>query len=63
MKAKIVRAILKNEHITYWQLAKEMKVSESTVYRMLRDENAILSEDDETRIKYAINAINNERSS
>lgn len=42
MIAKEVKEKLKSAKIPYWRLAKALNVSESTVYRTLRDDNTEL---------------------
>ena len=61
MKVGTAKDILRNETIPYWKLAKALNVSESTVYRMLRDNEGNLSCEDEEKLFKAINAINIER--
>lgn len=61
MKAKTAKEILRNESIPYWKLAKAMDMSESSVYRMLRDDEGNLSCENESSILKAINTINIER--
>ena len=61
MKVRTAKDILKNESIPYWRLAKALNVSESTVYRMLRDDEENLSCENEDKLFKAINAINIER--
>ena len=61
MKVGTAKDILKNESIPYWRLAKALNVSESTVYRMLRDDEENLSCENEGKLFRAINAINTER--
>ena len=61
MNVKMCKEILKNEKIPYWRLAKEIGLSETSVYRMMRDEESFISVEDEHRILSAINQINKER--
>ncbi len=61
MKVRTAKDILKNESIPYWRLAKALNVSESTVYRTLRDDEENLSCESEEKLFKAINAINIER--
>ena len=61
MKVRTAKDILKNESIPYWKIAKEMNVSENTVWRMLRDNEENLSCENEEKLFKAINAINIER--
>lgn len=61
MKVRTAKDILKNESIPYWRLAKALNVSESTVYRTLRDDEENLSCENEEKLFKAINAINIER--
>lgn len=53
MIAKEIKEKLKSANIPYWRLAKEMNVSENTVWRMLRDDSAELSVEKATEIAKA----------
>lgn len=53
MIAKEIKEKLKSAKIPYWRLAKEMNVSENTVWRMLRDDSAEISVEKATEIAKA----------
>lgn len=61
MKVRTAKDILKNESIPYWRLAKALNVSESTVYRTLRDDEENLSCENEEKLFRAINEVNVQR--
>lgn len=53
MIAKEIKEKLKSAKIPYWKLAKALNVSESTVFRTLRDDSAELSVEKATEIAKA----------
>lgn len=55
MKTIDVKRLLKEKGIAYWQMARELNVSENTFYRMMRDRE--IPQEEEKRIITAMDSI------